>query len=482
MLNSVDLNVKLSKAEFKEKYDVLEKELIRLQREILEIGMPVMITFEGWSASGKGTLINDLSFPMDPRGFRVVDGRCDNSEISYLIPFWKNSPANGFVSIFDRSWYRAGMEDIYSTGIRKKKFIRDAINFEQHHLNSNTLVIKFFLHISKEEQSRRLTELTSSKATAWRVTEADLKQNLLYDKFLEASNYVIEKTNTVSPWVIVEAEDRLHAKYKVISTIVEKIKEGLKAYPTSSKDKISLTPTPEKDPFKKIDLSAKISQDEYKQQMSEVTADLRELGYRLFRRKIPMVVLYEGWDAAGKGGSIRRLTRFFDPRAYNVVPVAAPTKVELNHNYLWRFWTEMPKKGTVTVFDRSWYGRVLVEKVEGFCNPDDWKRAYEEINEIEKHLVDQGVVFLKFWMEISKQEQLERFERRLEIAHKRWKITDEDWRNRDKWDLYKPAVDEMLLRTSTEAAPWTIVEGNNKQFARVKTIRTVRDAIEKALS
>ena len=481
MLNSVDLDVKLPKSEFKEKYDELEQELIHLQREVLKVGMPVMITFEGWSAAGKGTLINELSLPMDPRGFRVVEGRCDNGEISYLIPFWQNSPANGFVSIFDRSWYRAGIEDIYSTGERKKKFIRDAINFEQHHLNSNTLVIKFFLHISKEEQSRRLRELTSSEATSWRVTEADLKQNLQYEKCLEACDYVIEKTNDVSPWIIVEAEDRLHAKYKVISTVVEKIKRGLKNFPTSSKNKIKLKPTSEKNPFKKVDLKKQISQDEYKTQMSEVTADLEELGYRLFRKKIPMVVLYEGWDAAGKGGSIRRLTKFFDPRSYNVIPVAAPTKVEINHNYLWRFWTEMPNKGGVTIFDRSWYGRVLVERVEGFCRPDDWRRAYDEINEVEKHLVDQGVVVLKFWMEVSQKEQLERFERRLEIPHKRWKITDEDWRNREKWDDYKPAVDEMLLRTNTDWAPWTIVEGNNKHFARVKTIKTVRDTIEKAL-
>ena len=481
MLNSVDLDLKLSKSDFKEKYKELETELIHLQREVLEVGMPVLITFEGWSASGKGTLINELSQPMDPRGFRVFEGRCDNGEISYLIPYWKNSPANGFISVFDRSWYRAGIEDIYKTGSYKKKFIRDAINFEQHHLNSNTLVIKFFLHISKEEQSRRLTDLTSKETTSWRVTEADLKQNLQYENCLEACNYVIEKTNDVSPWVIVEAEDRLYAKIKVISTVVSKIKKALKQYPKSSGDKVSLKPLSEKDPFRKVNLKKSLKPEEYKEQFADVTSDLNELSYRLFRNKIPIVILYEGWDAAGKGGSIRRLTRFFDPRNYNVVPVAAPTKVEINHNYLWRFWREMPDKGGVTIFDRSWYGRVLVERVEGFCRPDDWKRAYSEINEVEKHLVDHGVVFLKFWMEISQDEQLKRFERRLEIPHKRWKITDEDWRNREKWDDYKPAVDEMLMRTNTDWAPWTIVEGNNKQYARIKTIKTVRDALKNIL-
>jgi len=481
MLNSVDLDLKLSKSEYKEKYKALETELIHLQREVLEVGMPVLITFEGWSASGKGTLINELSQPMDPRGFRVFEGRCDNGEISYLIPYWKNSPSKGFISVFDRSWYRAGIEDIYKTGEYKKKFIRDAINFEQHHLNSDTLVIKFFLHISKEEQSRRLTDLTSKETTSWRVTEADLKQNLQYEKCLGACNYVIEKTNDVSPWVIVEAEDRLYAKFKVISTVVNKIKKALKEYPKSSGDKVSLKALSEKDPFRKVNLKKSIKPDEYKEQFSDVTSDLTELSYRMFRNGIPLVILYEGWDAAGKGGSIRRLTRFFDPRSYNVVPVAAPTKIEINHNYLWRFWKEMPDKGGVTIFDRSWYGRVLVERVEGFCRPDDWKRAYSEINEVEKHLVDQGVVFIKFWMEISQEEQLHRFERRLEIPHKRWKITEEDWRNREKWDNYKPAVDEMLLRTSTDWAPWTIVEGNNKHYARIKTIKTVRDTLKSIL-
>lgn len=481
MLNKVDLDKELSRTEFKDKYDKLEKELIHLQREVLEVGMPVVIAFEGWSSSGKGTLINELSFPMDPRGFKVVEGRLENDEISYLVPYWKNSPSRGFMSIFDRSWYRAGIDDIFKTGETKKKYIRDAINFEQHLINSDTLIIKFFLHISQKEQRSRLKELTSNDSTSWRVTEADFIQNIHYDKFRDACNYVIEKTNGVNPWVIIEAEDRLFAKYKVLATVVDTIKKALKKFPTSSAEVINLKPLEEKDPFKKVDLSKNLTPDEYKAQFAEATADLKELGYDLFRQKVPIVMLYEGWDAAGKGGSIRRLTQFFDPRNYNVVPVAAPTKVELSHNYMWRFWTELPKKGGITIFDRSWYGRVLVERVEGFCRPDDWKRAYDEINEIEKHLVDQGVIFIKFWLEISQDEQLRRFERRMKIPHKKWKITEEDWRNREKWDNYKPAVDEMLLRTNTEWAPWTIIEGNNKHFARVKTIKTVRDSLKNFL-
>ena len=298
---------------------------------------------------------------------------------------------------------------------------------------------------------------------------------------MEACDFVIEESKDMSEWVIVPSTDYNYARYKMVSTVVEKFKEALKKPVKSSKDKIELKPTKDKDPFRKVDLSLRLTSDEYKQKFNEVGEELTELGFKLFRSNIPVVIMYEGWDAAGKGGSIRRLTRFFDPRNYRVIPVAAPTKEELDHNYLWRFWQQMPDPGSVTIFDRSWYGRVLVERVEGFCRPDDWKRAYDEINEVEHHLVSNGVIVLKFWMEITPEEQLHRFKRRLEIEHKRWKITDEDWRNRKKWANYKPAVDEMLLRTDTDWAPWTIVEGNNKQFARIKTMRTVADNIRKHL-
>ncbi|MCM8539898.1 MAG: polyphosphate:AMP phosphotransferase [Lentisphaeraceae bacterium] len=482
MLKSVNLDKKLSKSKFKEKYVELERELIRLQREILEVGMPVLITFEGWSAAGKGTLINDLSIPMDPRGFKALEGRSTENQLSHLIPFWKNSPAKGFISIFDRSWYRAGIDDIFATGELKKKFIRDAINFEQHHLNSDTLVIKFFLHLSQEEQSKRLTDLTSNEATSWRVTEADFKQNFHYQKFRDACEYVIEKTNKVCPWEIIPSEDHNYARFKVISTVVDRIKKALKSYPSSSADEIELPSLEDEMPLMNIDLSKKLDVDDYKKEYEEISSELKEFGFKLFRQKIPMVIMYEGRDAAGKGGSIRRLTQSLDPRSYNVIPVAAPTKVELSHNYLWRFWTQLPDKGNVTIFDRSWYGRVLVERVEGYCRPDDWKRAYEEINEVEKHLVEQGAIMVKFWLEISQEEQLKRFTRRLEIPHKQWKITDDDWRNRKKWKQYEPTIDEMLVRTNTDWAPWTVIEGNNKHYARIKTMRTVLEQLKKHLN
>ena len=194
-------------------------------------------------------------------------------------------------------------------------------------------------------------------------------------------------------------------------------------------------------------------------------------------RRIPVVLGFEGWDAGGKGGAIKRLTEAMDPRGYVVNPTAAPSAVEKNHHYLWRFW----KAGHVAIFDRTWYGRVMVERIEGFCTKEEWQRAYKEINDMEAHLAHSGAIVLKFWMHIDKDEQERRFKERMENPEKQWKITDEDWRNREKWDQYEEAVNEMVIRTSTSYAPWIIVEGNDKYYARIKVLESVVNAIERRL-
>ncbi|MBP7654598.1 phosphate--AMP phosphotransferase, partial [Candidatus Dependentiae bacterium] len=231
----------------------------------------------------------------------------------------------------------------------------------------------------------------------------------------------------------------------------------------------------------KVNLSVKLSREEYKKNLDEYQTRIREIEHEIYIRRIPVIIMFEGWDAAGKGGAIRRLTQNMDPRGYEVIPVAAPNDVEKAHHYLWRFWNAMPKAGHICMFDRTWYGRVLVERVEGFCAIEDWKRAYKEINEVEEHLTNFGAVVVKFWLHIDKNEQMRRFEERQKLEHKKWKITEEDWRNREKWDAYKSAVDEMLFRTSTVNAPWTIVEANDKFYARTKILKTVINAVEKKL-
>jgi len=225
-----------------------------------------------------------------------------------------------------------------------------------------------------------------------------------------------------------------------------------------------------------------LSKDHYKEQLGQEQARLSQLLRDPRLRKRGVLALFEGHDAAGKGSAIRRVTGALDPRLYRTIQIAAPSEDELAQPWLWRFWRNVPARGQFTIFDRSWYGRVLVERVEGFCSPDEWLRAYTEINEFEEQLVDAGVVVVKFWLSIDKQTQLERFKEREDTPHKRFKITEEDWRNREKWDDYSNAVADMVDRTSTEIAPWTLVEANDKRFARVKVLRTLNDALDAAIS
>ena len=228
----------------------------------------------------------------------------------------------------------------------------------------------------------------------------------------------------------------------------------------------------------RVNLELTLDRDEYRKLLDERQDKIHDLHNEVYRRRIPVVIVYEGWDAAGKGGNIRRLTQQMDPRGYEVIPISAPNDVEKAHHYLWRFWTEFPKAGHVTIFDRSWYGRVLVERVEGFCSEADWKRAFREINEMEENFRHFGTVMVKFWMHIDKDEQLRRFKAREENPVKSWKLHEEDWRNRDKWDRYEEAAEEMFRRTHNSHAPWTIVEGNCKRHARIQALDVVIEAIE----
>ena len=231
-----------------------------------------------------------------------------------------------------------------------------------------------------------------------------------------------------------------------------------------------------------IDLSLKLDRETYVREMTRYQVQLRELTYQVYQRKRPVVVVYEGWDAAGKGGNIRRLTEKVDPRSYTVYPISAPSGEDKTHHYLYRFWRRLPEQGHMALFDRSWYGRILVERVEGFCTEAEWTRAYREINSFERQLHEFGTIIVKYWLHISRDEQLKRFEERKRTGYKEWKLTEEDWRNRAKWGDYEAAANEMLLKTSTLTAPWTIIEGNNKWWARVKALSTLVGALSRELN
>lgn len=321
---------------------------------------------------------------------------------------------------------------------------------------------------------------------SWRVTDDDWERHKQYRQYLGAAEEMLTATDSeTAPWHIVEARQERFAAVKIFEIVTDTLQRHLRRL--SRKQPSPPTNPPAPRPFRSsvlrsIDLDKSMERKHYKKELEQLQWKFREQEHLIYRRRIPVVIVYEGSDAAGKGGNIRRLTQRLDPRGYEVIPIAAPTPTENAHHYLWRFWKQVPKAGHIAIFDRSWYGRVLVERVEGFCSPAQWRRAYRELNEMERHWHRAGIVLYKFWLQISPEEQLIRFQQREKTPHKRWKITEEDWRNREKLDHYQPAVDEMLYRTGTPYAPWTVVESNCKWFARIKVLRTVTERLDTVLS
>ena len=500
MLEKISLSRQMDKKQYKKEMSELEQRLAGLQFKIKEQNIPVLIVFEGWSAAGKGTYISKVLHPLDPRYFNVFTLNKLSEDAAmrpFLWNYWIKTPINGIISIFDKSWHRVslpeGEEKHDLSKSEKEGFYYDVNAFERQLCENGTLIIKLFLHISKEEQKRRFLELESSQDTKWRIDENDWKQNKEYDKYLKLfENMIIQSNVGLSKWNIIEANDKNFATAKIYKVIISKIEEEIQARISAKalrEQRKAETPEtsaiivpPQISILSSVDAKKTISDSDYKDELEKLQAKIARLGYKLYTKRRSVVIAYEGWDAAGKGGNIKRLTQELDPRGYNVVPIAAPTVEELNHHYLWRFWKAYPKDGHIAIFDRSWYGRVLVERIEGFCQPEDWQRAYKEINDMEAHMYNHGSIIFKFWLHIDKEEQLARFRSRQSDPLKQYKITDDDWRNREKWDLYESAVDEMLFRTSTEHNPWTVVESNNKKFARIKVLRLVADKLEAELS
>lgn len=497
MLGEVDLNKKLSKKEYKEMMDVLAPKFSALQREARKKGLPVMIVFEGWGASGKGTQINRLIQPLDPRGFKVFTIQSENEEERmrpFMWRFWTKTPEKGRIHIFDRSWYRKVITEQMDHPVGQKELAssyQQILSFEEQLAADGTLIIKFFLHISADEQEKRLKKLERSPETKWRATKEDWKHFKQYKEYVPMYDQMLEQTDMPwAPWHVIEATDREYAAVKIMTAAAGMIEERLQKLEDGGKSKCAaetksfggfsdFEEVMRTSVLEGVDVNLSMTKEDYKKRLSELQTELMRLQNEMYLKRIPVVVALEGWDAAGKGGAIKRLTEPLDPRGYEVVPTAAPNDIEKAHHYLWRFWKEMPKDGHMTIFDRTWYGRVMVERIEGFCSENEWRRAYREINQMEQNLTEHGVIVLKFWLQIDKDEQERRFKERMEDPEKQWKITDEDWRNREKWDDYVKAVDEMILRTSTTCAPWTIVEANSKYYARIKILETVVRALRR---
>jgi AMP-polyphosphate phosphotransferase len=492
MLEKIDLTKTADMEKFEKTLSPLKEQLAVLQRTLREQKIPIIILIEGWDTAGITMSTHAIIQSLDPRGFtlhptsRPTD---EERERPLLWRFWIRTPPKGRIALFARGWYsRAISAEMQKNSWTKsmESKIHSINNFERTLTDNGTLIIKFFLHIDKAEQKRRLEERERNPLTAWLVTPAIWNLHRHYDFSLPVVDDLLEKTHTNhTPWNIIEATDRNHAILKIYATLVKTLEKSVEEAKggKTKKNRQKEIVLPKKNIVKRKPTSGSLfTKAECQETLDTLQIEMLELHYLLFKRKIPLIILYEGWDAAGKGGNITRIARYMNPLGYDVIPVAAPDESEKDHHFLWRFIRHFPIAGHIAIYDRSWYGRVLVERVEKFCTDTEWQRAYREINEMEEdYIQSSGGGIVKFWLEISRDEQLKRFRQRASDPQKTYKITDDDWRNREKWDLYDEAVDEMLARTSTNIAPWTIIESNDKWYARVKALKTVIDTCQKLL-
>lgn len=504
MFETAELGRKVSKSDYKKLVPEIRVELLEIQQKIRQAGVPVLIVLAGVDGAGKGETVNLINEWMDPRWIQTHAYGDPSDEERERPPFWRywrDLPGRGSISLFMSAWY--------SNPILKRVHEKTELaeldeelntinNFEKMVVDDGAIVIKFWMHLSKAAQKRRLKKLEADPLLRWKVTEKDWKNWRIYERFIEVAERTMQKTSTGhAAWHIVEGEDDNYRNLAVAAIIRDSLSRKMEQLSQngggavveegdSMSEKLeALTETLSKQTsiLESLDRNLKLPKPDYKKALKEQQARLSELFRRARKeqRGDSIILLFEGSDAAGKGGAIRRITAALDARSYRVIPIAAPTDEERAHHYLWRFWRHIPRKGRVTIYDRSWYGRVLVERVEQFAKEEEWLRAYSEINDFEEHLVNSGTLMLKFWIHVDPDEQLARFKLREKTPHKAWKLTEEDWRNREKRPQYEEAVDDMIQRTSSTLAPWVLVEGNDKYYARVKVLTTVCDQLERLL-
>ena len=488
MLKNFARPSKPDKDEVKQRTELEQAKLAANQMRIKEAKVPVMVIFEGWGSAGKGSTLAKVIKDMDPRFFQVATMDAEPTEEERRRPFlWRylvEIPEEGQFKFFDTCWMEEVTHGRVKGELTDEEYDRriDSINTAERQLVDNGYqVMKFFFHIGKKDQRKRLDALAADEYTSWRVDKDDYWENDNYDRCLEVYDRYLRDTNRSSaPWYIIDARDKGWATLQVLEFLNTGIDIAIHNRGIAAPLRQNVFPLRKMPLLSDISLDKTIDDEEYHTQLKALQSRLSALHNEVYLKRIPVVIAYEGWDAAGKGGNIKRITAALDPRGYQVIPIASPEPHEKARHYLWRFWNRLPKSGHITVFDRTWYGRVMVERLEGFCSENDWQRAYNEINEFEKELTDAGTVVIKFWVQIDSQTQLERFTDRQNTPEKQWKITEEDWRNREKWDLYEGAINEMLRKTNTTFAPWHVLESNDKHYARIKALSIVVDALEKA--
>ena len=470
---------------------VLGEELAVLQRSIIAEKGSVCILIDGWENSGKGEVISRLTQELDPRYYEVVEMPSHwEAKHSHRLfrSFWAALPRKGHITIFDRSIYNG---ILHNPEISEKTLdgrLEDLTAFIRMLTDDGMIVIKLFLQISHDEQKNRIRAIEKTEFKKEILSTLDYDQEKRYADFADHFAEIISRTNRLySQWHMIAMDDMKDGCRAAMSIVKDELTAGLDAFRSlqalnaasrEEKTTAEIASYPSAFP---ANLTLEVAEQDYRQRLKELQEKARRLAYMMYICHIPTICVFEGMDAAGKGGSIKRLTKEIDPRSYTIATTAAPTAEELSFHYLRRFMTKIPEPGKITIFDRSWYGRVMVERVERLAAPREWRRAYEEINAMERFLKHIGVNFMKFFLVIDSEEQLRRFNDRQNTPEKQWKITDEDWRNRDKWDLYNDAYQEMFYRTSTSTAPWIIVEGNVKYHARLKVLHTFVTQSERKL-
>jgi polyphosphate:AMP phosphotransferase len=488
MFETAELGQTVSKGEYAAAEPEVHTALLEVQRRLRAAKFPVIVIVSGVEGAGKGEVVNLLNTWLDARGIQT-HAFWDETDEERRRPsywrFWRALPPRGTIGILFGSWYTRPIIDHVFERIDQPTYERELhrINeFEQLLAADGALIVKFWFHLTKKAQQKRLKADISIPG---KVAPPLKKFAKRYRRFVEVSERAIRVTDTGrSPWHIIEAADRRFRNLTVGQTLLGAIRERLERVPARPKRIGKPPPVPTEEPvsvLNQVNLDKKLSPARYDQQLRKHQDRLYQLGWKARARQRNTVIVFEGWDAAGKGGAIRRLTAALDARLYRVISIAAPTDEEKAQHYLWRFWRHIPRDGYVTIYDRSWYGRVLVERVEGFAEREEWERAYQEINDFEEQLVEHGTVLVKFWLHISAKEQLRRFKEREAIEWKKHKITEEDWRNREKWHAYEAAVNDMVGRTSTEFAPWSLIAADDKRSARVTVVRTVGERLRDAL-
>jgi polyphosphate:AMP phosphotransferase len=498
LFETAELGRKLPKPDFETLEPRLRLELLDLQQRLRHANFPVILVFAGVDAAGKSETVNLLNQWMDPRFIvtRAYNQPSDEErERPEMWRYWVATPPHGRIGMFQSSWYSRPVLDRVFERASVAEFdqqLARIATFEKLLADDGALILKFWMHMSKEAQKKRFQQLEKDPLEAWRVGPEAWDHWERYDRFVAAAERAITHTSGGhAPWHVIEGVDHRYRSVAVATRIRdalafrldrERVRAAAREVAADTDARPAAAPANHQPTvLSALDATRSLTRKDYREQLRAEQARLAMLQREARRRGTSSVLVFEGWDAAGKGGAIKRLADAWDARDVRMHPIAAPTDEERVHHYLWRFWTRLPRAGHVAVFDRSWYGRVLVERVEGFATELQWWRAYSEIRHFEEQIVAHGTCLVKLWLHITPEEQLARFESRKDTPWKAWKLTDEDWRNRDKWPAYDQAVHDMVERTSTADAPWTLVEANDKNWARVKVVRTVADALERTL-